>query len=465
MLALIRRNKIFFALFLILGFLLRGYMLKWHFLFQGDSLVYGDLAKNWLVHGVYGLTDGASVLPVDIRTPGYPAFLAACFRVFGIEHYGAVVRLQLVIDLLTCFVIAAGARRLLSDSAAKVAFVLAALCPFTAAYAATPLPETLEIFFAAVALLFALQATQKMRRAPPWDVRHTFAFYDWLAAGLAIAACIYLRPDGGVLLIAIGLYVLWLAIEFRQGEYIGAIVVLGLASLLPLLPWTVRNWRTLHQLQPLAPFYAEAPDEYVPAGFNRWCKTWVVDFISVMNVEWNVSTGSDGALVDVKNIPGRAYDSTQQRQRTEALIRQYNESLQLTPQLDAQFAELAAYRIRAHPIAYYIGLPLARVADMWLRPRTETFNLELDWWNYQDLWQESAMSLALAAINLFYLIAAILSFRRRLPGSGMLWLFILCRSVLLATLANPEPRYTLECFPAVLMLAAAGLAKSNRVIS
>jgi hypothetical protein len=47
----------------------------------------------------------------------------------------------------------------------------------------------------------------------------------------------------------------------------------------------------------------------------------------------------------------------------------------------------------------------------------------------------------------------------------MLWLFILCRSVLLATLANPEPRYTLECFPAVLMLAGAGLARKNRVIS
>jgi len=453
MLALIRRNKLFFALFLILGFLLRGYMLKWHFLFQGDSLIYGDLAKNWLLHGIYGVTDGSSVLPVDIRTPGYPAFLAACFRLFGIEHYAAVVRVQLVVDLLTCFVIAAGARRLLSDSAAKVAFALAALCPFSASYSATPLPETLEIFFVALALLFAVAAAQKMRRAPPWDVRHTFALSDWTVAGLALAACIYLRPDGGVLLIAIGLYQLWLSIEFRQSEYIVAMVVLGLASLLPLLPWTVRNWRTLHQFQPLAPFYAEMPGEYVPAGFNRWCQTWVVDFISVMNVEWNVSTGTDGEAVDVKDIPNRAFDSTQQRRRTEALIREYNESLQLSPELDAQFAALAEDRVRAHPIAYYLGLPLARVADMWLRPRTEIFNLELDWWNYQNVWQESAMSLALAAINLFYLLAAILSFRRQIPGSGILWLFILCRSVLLATLANPEPRYTLECFPAVLMLA------------
>jgi hypothetical protein len=462
MLALIRRNQLFFAFFLVLGFLLRGYMLKWHFLFQGDSLIYGDIAKNWLVHGVYGVTDGTSVLPVDIRTPGYPAFLAACFRLFGIEHYGAVVRVQLVVDLLTCFAVAAGARRLLSDSAAKVSFVLAALCPFTANYAATPLPETLEIFFVAIALLFALAATHKIRRAPPWDVRQTFAFFDWIAAGLAIAACIYLRPDGGVLLIAIGLYLLWLAIQLRQSEYMAATVVLGLASLLPLLPWTVRNWRTLHQFEPLAPFYAELPGEYVPTGFNRWCKTWVVDFISVMDVEWNVSTGSDGEAVNVKDVPERAYYSAAQRQKTDDLFRQYNESLQLTPQLDAEFAALAAERIRAHPIAYYLGLPLARLADMWLRPRTEMFNLQLDWWNSHEVWQESAMSLGLAALNLFYLLAALLSLRRRLPGSAMLWLFILCRSVLLATLPNPEPRYTLECFPAVLMLAGTSLGRIVR---
>lgn len=465
MLGLIRRNKLFFALFLVLGFLLRGYMLKWHFLFQGDSLIYGDLAKNWLVHGIYGLTDETSVLPVDIRTPGYPAFLAACFRMFGIEHYSAVVRAQLVVDLLTCFVIAAAGRRLLSDSAAKVAFVLAALCPFTASYTATPLPETLEVFFTAVALLFALKATQRLRRAPPWDVRHTLALSDWIIAGLAIAACIYLRPDGGVLLIAISLYLLWLAVHFRLSEYIAAMVVLGLAALLPLLPWTVRNWRTLHQLQPLAPFYAELPGEYVPEGFNRWCKTWVVDFISVMDVEWNVSTGSDGQPIEMKEIPNRAFDSAQQRQRTYEVIRQYNDSLQLTPELDAKFAALAADRIRAHPTAYYVGLPLARVADVWLRPRTEIFNLELDWWNYQNLWQESAISLTLAALNLFYLLAAALSLRRRLPGSAILWLFILCRSVLLATLANPEPRYTLECFPAVLILAGVGLTQRNRAIS
>ena len=458
MFSLLRRHRWFFLSFSLLGVLLRWHFLHWHFLFQGDSLIYGDLAKNWIVTGIYGVTDSGQVLPVDIRMPGYPAFLAACFRLFGIEHYGAVVRVQLVIDLITCFAIAAGARRLWSDNAAKIAFLLAALCPFTANYTATPLPETLSIFAAAVALFFALRGVQRMRAAPPWDAKHAFALGDWIVCGLAIALGVYLRPDGGMLLISIGLYLLWLAVSQHDAEFLWTGVLLGVISLLPLAPWTIRNWRTLHQFEPLAPFYAQTAGEYVPTGFNRWTKTWVVDFVSVMNVEWNVSSEGQGETVDVNAIPPRAYDNATQRERTQLLLQQYNSSLVLTPEMDRQFAELAAERIHAHPVRYYIGLPLARLADMWMRPRTEMLNLQLDWWNWEDVPQESLSSAALALLDVLCIAAALLSLRRKLPGSGLLWLFILCRSALLATLPNPEPRYTLECFPALLILAGAGLA-------
>jgi len=461
MVPLIRRNKLFFLVFTALGFLLRWYFLHWHFLFEGDSLVYGELAKNWIQHGVYGLIDNGQLIPVDIRMPGYPAFLAACFRLFGLEHYGAVVRAQLIVDLSTCFLVAAGARRLWSDGAAKIAFVLSTLCPFTSNYTATPLPETLAIFAAALALLFALRAVQTMQATPPWDVAHSFALRDWLLCGLGIAFSIYLRPDGGVLLFAIGVYLLWLTFRNRESEFVWAGVLLGFVSLVPLALWTSRNWRTLHQFEPLAPFYAQLPGEYVPKGFNTWTKTWLVDFISVMNVYWNVSSETNGEAVNFKDIPHRAYDDPQQMQRTQQLISQYNQDLILTPEMDQQFAQLAAERVRSHPLRYYVGLPLARIADMWLRPRTEMLDLELDWWNWQDVPQEALVSVGMALLSFLYIVAALMSSRRKLNGSAILWLFILCRTALLATLPNPEPRYTLECFPALLMLAGAGLARNR----
>ena len=51
-----------------------------------DSFVYGDIAKNWLQHGIYGLSGQYQITPTYIRLPGYPAFLAAVFAIFGMER-------------------------------------------------------------------------------------------------------------------------------------------------------------------------------------------------------------------------------------------------------------------------------------------------------------------------------------------------------------------------------------------
>src|ERR1700719_2254853 len=101
-----------------------------------DSFIYGDIAKNWLQHGIYGLSGRDEISATYIRLPGYPAFLAAVFAIFGMEHYRAVLMVQMVVDIGTCFVIADMAQRLISPRAAKAAFLLAAVCPFLANYSA-----------------------------------------------------------------------------------------------------------------------------------------------------------------------------------------------------------------------------------------------------------------------------------------------------------------------------------------
>ncbi|PYX53140.1 MAG: hypothetical protein DMG76_26775 [Acidobacteria bacterium] len=67
----------------------------------------------------------------------------------------------------------------------------------------------------------------------------------------------------------------------------------------------------------------------------------------------------------------RAFDSEPQRQQTSDLFADYNRDHDITPELDARFAALAAERIHAAPIRYYVWLPTLRIVDMWLRPRTE----------------------------------------------------------------------------------------------
>ncbi|MGA2967180.1 MAG: hypothetical protein ABSD64_13290, partial [Terriglobales bacterium] len=232
----------------------------------------------------------------------------------------------------------------------------------------------------------------------------------------------------------------------------------------PLLPWTVRNFRTFHHFQPLAPRYANEPGKFVPRGFNRWAKTWIVEYVSVEEIYWAVP----GDNIDPLKLPSRAIENAAQENATLAAIAAYNQSQEMTPELDDRFAEIAAARIRAHPLRYYVVLPALRVADMWLRPRTEILPPDIRWWEFNDDAPQSAMAIGFGLLNLAYLAAALLAIvLRKSSGSlgircaGLLLGFLLLRSAFLATLENPEPRYTLECYPVVIVLASSWLARRS----
>ncbi|MFZ0801604.1 MAG: glycosyltransferase family 39 protein [Terriglobales bacterium] len=419
-----------------------------------DSLVYGDIAKNWLRHGIFGISGIGDVTPSYIRLPGYPAFLAVVFTIFGMEHYRAALMVQVFVDLGTCFLIADIARRCVSPRAARAAFLLAGLCPFLADYTAAALTETWEIFFTVLALDLALVGLASMQ---PTRL--------WVGCGLAIGAAILLRPDGGLLLLAMGFYLLTRlvarsrrSVERSSWLIIKAGLLVALAALAPLLPWTLRNLRTFHEFQPLAPRYANQNEDFVPRGFNGWVKTWMADYASVEDIYW----AAPGSPIDVNNLPARAFDSEDQRDQTEQLLADYNQELQVTPELDARFSELAAQRIQHSRWRYYVWLPALRVADMWLRPRTEMLPCNTRWWEFDEPRKWLVLSMVVGILNLLYVGAGLLGLARGGFGRslGLLLTFVVLRSVFLATMENPEPRYTMECYPVVIVLAAALFQKT-----
>jgi len=438
----VRRHLRFFLIATAAAFALR-LLFFWKLRFLGgDTFIYGDIAKNWLQHGTYALTNDGVPVPTYIRLPGYPAFLAALWKITGVEHYNAPVFVQIIVDVGTCFLTAALTFRLIGPRAALVAFLLAALCPFTANYAITPLTETLAIFFAMLTLLCVVEALDEPRFALRW----------WIGCGLAIAASILLRPDGGLLLPAVVVYVLLRPAPTQQRKF-AAVALVCAVALAPLLPWTIRNWRVLHRFQPLAPRYATGPDEYVPMGYIRWARTWVVDYTSVEDVLWKIP----GEKIDIEAMPPRAFDDPNQREETASIFDAYNSTLNaLGPELDSRFAALAQQRIKNSRIRYYVWLPLLRVADMWLRPREEALPIDPHWWQYEDDPRDAAIGVALGVINLALIVAAIIgAMRVRVRYFWLFLLWVLLRCALLATVETPETRYTLECYPVVLMFAAA----------
>jgi 4-amino-4-deoxy-L-arabinose transferase-like glycosyltransferase len=452
---LLERNARFFLIWALLAV---GFRLLFVFRFPGvvdDSRLYADIAKNWLHHGVYGITNSGRIMPTLSRLPGYPAFLAVAFAIFGVDNFRAVLLVQVLFDLATCFFVTDSARRLFSDRAAKAAFALTAVCPFLANYSAAALTETLEIFFTALALNLAIRGfgIGGPARRP---------LLMWLGCGFSISGAILLRPDGGLLLAAIGGYILWHCVRSLKNSSVSSFVprdlfiagvLVAIGSLAPLIPWTLRNVHTLHRFEPLAPRYANDSDEPLMPGFNRWVKTWTADYVSVEEIYWNVP----GDEIELRRLPVRAFDSQQQQETTSQIFVDYNRDHDVTPEIDARFGALAAQRIHNAPFRYYVWLPAIRIADMWLRPRTELTSADPRWWEFNDDRRFVAISLGFGLINLVYVVmglAGLISTRESF-GIGLFVLFLTIRSLFLGTLENPEPRYTLECYPALIVLASA----------
>ena len=442
------RTALGVALPLAAGLGLRLFALQKLFEVNGDSLIYGGIAKNLLLHGSYALgPQNGQMSPTLIRLPGYPLLLAACFRFFGMENYFSACCVGIALDLAGCLLLAAFARRIVPQpyktGAAAVTLWLAALCPFTASYTAFPLTETPTLFMLAV----ALWSMACFRDHPGWKNAIVFTF--------SVCGAALLRPDGALVAVA-------LAPALVVGLPRGAIaparlrVIACTCILLALAPfaiWAGRNWRTFHVFEPLAPRLAVDPGEDPNLGWERWVKTWCLDYISTYEIYWNVP----GDSLDVNELPARAFDSPAQFAETADLARDYNnDGMDLTPALDARFARLAAERIAAHPLRYYLWLPLGRVADMWLRPRVENLPIDLDWWVYAHHNAETRFSWGCAALNAFYLLLAIAGLCLRPRFWLAMLAYMLLRSAMLLTVSAPEARYTLECFP--MMLALGGVA-------
>jgi 4-amino-4-deoxy-L-arabinose transferase-like glycosyltransferase len=444
------KTRLYAALALAAGLALRLWFIAHTARVDGDSLLYGNIARNWIEHGVYGFTPTGIPTPTLIRLPGYPLFLLVCFRVFGIEQYTAAMYVQCAIDLGTCLLIAALAMRLFGRRAGLAALWLSALCPFTAIYTAAPLTEVLTLF--TIALTF--YSFERWRRGG-------MGFNRWLwVIAVVMAYSVLLRPEQGLLAAAVIPAMVWLA--WRQagarGSVLKAVLPVAVAALcvvLPLVPWTVRNWRTFHVFQPLAPRYATDPGEHVPLGFQRWYRSWAIDFASTEEVYWNY----DSAPVQMSDLPPRAFDSDDEYARTEAILNKYNRDYNATPALDARFEALAQERIHDDPIRYYVALPVARLLNMLFRPRAEMLEIPLEWWRWREHSEMTLGALQLGVLNLGYFVLGAIGLwqwkKRGWGAHGALVAamagFVTLRCLLLLTLDNSEPRYTLEFFPLLIV--------------
>jgi hypothetical protein len=445
---------------------------------SGDTVLYEQMASNWLLHHVYAMDVGGQITPVDLRMPGYPIFLAIVYAITGrtgdAAHF-AVMIAQVFVDLVSCVLIAALAAILalmVSEQApARRVFVagiwLAALCPFTANYTAVTLTEVFAIFFTVAALIPLCLMIGRTRnngwlfiKREWWRANN----YRYLAASAAllVGICTLFRPESPLLLISA--WIVLAAILLTQHEakrWILTVIGMGLICAIPLMPWTVRNAITLREFQQLAPKYSNLPGELIPYGFMSWEKTWLYRFRDVYLASWKL----DDEAIHVEDLPAYAFDTVEERERVASILEPYNDDLTLTADEDEAFARVARERTARHPLRTYVWLPVARAAVMWFTPRIElipvsgtVFPLVQSW---QDDKVDQSVTVGFFLLNIAYVAFAIAGairlWRRSAavrPALGMMILFVVLRTAFLTTIETPEPRYVLVCFPIVLALAA-----------
>jgi hypothetical protein len=240
------------------------------------------------------------------------------------------------------------------------------------------------------------------------------------------------------------------------------------------------------------------PGEFVPRGYLLWLRTWLDDGRYIGPVLWSLDTNQ----IDMKSFPDRAFDSQEERDRVAGLIAKYNHTVpeeqeqsaddeddddddesdeeepqagpadpdvEMTPEIDEQFAQIGRERVAHSPFRYYLVLPVKRGISLWFDTHSqyypfdgELFPLEdLDYSIHQHLWLPLFAGLTwiytlLGAVGAWLLWRTRSVDARRWVTLAALLMFL--RLGFFSTLENPEPRYVVELFPFLAVLGGIAIS-------
>jgi len=466
--------------------LLAGACLRLYFVLKfpagsGDTVIYEQIATNWLKYGKYAMDIAGQPVVVDLRMPGYPAFLAMVYGLAGRvgENARSIVMVsQIVVDLTTCVVIAAFAAVLAllckKQANSRRLFLaglwLAALCPFTANYVAVPLTEVWAMFFSAVAMLILvlLATVAEGESLSPLGAFGEKGYWRLAAlGGFVIGVGTLFRPETPLLLVTtLPFLAYWM---LRRGEvkrWVLTVLLMGCACAAPLVPWAVRNAVTFHEFQPLAPKDTTMPGEVDPKGFMAWERTWLYRVRECYLVPWKLNEEA----INLEDIPAGAFDTPEEKERVAAVLEQYNDELTWTAEEDAVFAQLAQERNARHPLRTYVWIPLRRSGRIWFTPRIELVPVSGHVFPLAEMWDDDPADQQVTAwffvLNLLYVGLGVWggwklwTCRGTRAAVAVLALYIVVRTIFLTTLETPEPRYVLVCFPALIAFGAQVFGKA-----
>jgi len=219
----------------------------------------GDIAKPTLDHGDFGAEMGwvarslffghgfsAPFLPLTGPTalvpPIYPYLMSGVFRLFGLytlEAAYVLLAINSLFSALTCIPVYFSVRNVAGQRAARWAAWGWALYPFAIYFSASQVWD-----YALTSLLFAccFWAAQVLHR--------THRSIGWAAFGVLFGVTLLSNPSVLTALPFLLLFAGW-RVRREGGPWIRRMAVAVLATIVVVLPWSIRNQRVLHTAVPL----------------------------------------------------------------------------------------------------------------------------------------------------------------------------------------------------------------------
>jgi 4-amino-4-deoxy-L-arabinose transferase-like glycosyltransferase len=234
-----RKTLVLLAAILALGFGLRAYRVVEPLGSPGDDAhAYYALSKSLYAEGSYG---GPAFRDSSDWSPGAPLLYAASFYATAGAREGTARIVELLLGLAAIVVAYLLGRRIACRPAGLMAaFAVAAYPPFIHSTGAL-YSEPPAIFTLPAAVLSFLWACEGDRRR------------DWLVPGMLFGLTALIRPEYLIVGVAFGALALVRIVRasgWRPG--LTGLALFGVAFLLPIVPWTVRNAVVLDRLVPLS---------------------------------------------------------------------------------------------------------------------------------------------------------------------------------------------------------------------
>ena len=179
--------------------------------------------------------DSDVFVPEVLRTPGYPAFVALVYLVFGIGNHMAVAITQAFVFAGLCLLTYGIARRAAGERTAVVAALATALFSPLPYFGALVLTELWTTFVAAAAMLICLRAVQGRRTV------------DFVLAGLLCSCTTLVRPAFILLPFFLAITMPLFVRRERSPRALAGWAALALTAALTMVPWFTYNYVNLGQ--------------------------------------------------------------------------------------------------------------------------------------------------------------------------------------------------------------------------